>query len=745
MLACVSGLLMAQEILAVRAAKIAFGYGFEFFILPLTLLGLAVGGILTHVYIRNASPRPSSQWLLCLLTLSIVVPLLATRFSFELGIGLAEVVFFVGTFIHFVFYGSALSYLFSLRPQRAAHLYYADLVGAGVGVAITLIFLDVFGFDAVRTFLYIVLGTVVSSAWLASMQRLLSVGLAALTCLLVLSVPFWYGLHIPCAYFAHLATKSNSYSQTDTYPFNRFVTERYQELRITPAILNAFPSIQLYVLRTDCAAGSNYVVKYDSLSDISFLKDSVRSIPFALRENSLQEVLVLGSGSGLDVTRARLFDATNITAVEINPTVIAAYSELTGGGIYTDPAVNLVIDDARRYAETTRERFDLISLAKASRYGNTASLAGSPHYVYTEEALNAYIALLKPDGVLAMVLMPFIDEEVTNTLVHLLKKNGVNPQERLLRIEREATEEMIVLYKNGSFTDHEKDIVRTRLKPPSTFEENYFRGYTSTSVDLDDVRRVTDDRPFISALAESHHPWSLSLSTRNKIVLSISVVILALFILSAPWLLYRTRVDVGNSLVAPAIAMFSIGVGFMALEVILIQKFGLVFGNPTYSLGIVLIALLWGAGTGGLLSRCVIVRKQRRGVLFALAAALLMVLGLAYSLDSVTHTLLVQSWWVRVIVTTGLLFLLSLPLGIFFPILLQEGGADSAHTVPWLWTVNASGAIVGGVSAEVATAAIGFRASLIIVIVSYALAGALIFYYQHQKKESDKRVLRKSD
>jgi len=44
------------------------------------------------------------------------------------------------------------------------------------------------------------------------------------------------------------------------------------------------------------------------------------------------------------------------------------------------------------------------------------------------------------------------------------------------------------------------------------------------------------------------------------------------------------------------------GVGYLAIEVALLQKYGLFLGHPNYALSIVLAALLLATGVGSLLS-----------------------------------------------------------------------------------------------------------------------------------------------
>jgi spermidine synthase len=76
-----------------------------------------------------------------------------------------------------------------------------------------------------------------------------------------------------------------------------------------------------------------------------------------------KRVLVIGFGSGMTVSAlARYPDVEQIDCVEIEPGVLdaAPYLKPLNRGVLADPRLHIILDDARNFLLTTRERYDLI-------------------------------------------------------------------------------------------------------------------------------------------------------------------------------------------------------------------------------------------------------------------------------------------------------------------------------------------------------------------------------------------------
>ena len=124
-------------------------------------------------------------------------------------------------------------------------------------------------------------------------------------------------------------------------------------------------------------------------------------LPHTIHPNA-QSVLVIGAGGGNDVSAALHAGAKRVVAVEIDPEILALGRKLHPDSPYADPRVQVVIDDARHYGETSREQFDLIVF---SHLDSHTALSGFTNvrldnYIYTVESFRTFQRLLGPRGAL---------------------------------------------------------------------------------------------------------------------------------------------------------------------------------------------------------------------------------------------------------------------------------------------------------------------------------------------------------
>ncbi|MBI3551684.1 MAG: hypothetical protein HY077_04140 [Elusimicrobia bacterium] len=113
-----------------------------------------------------------------------------------------------------------------------------------------------------------------------------------------------------------------------------------------------------------------------------------------------KSVLVLGAGSGNDVAAALSEGVEHVDAVEIDPVIMALGREHHPLRPYSDPRVDVVVDDGRSFMTRTRRKYDLVvfaltdSLVKVS----PVSQLRLENYLYTREAIARAHELLNEHG-----------------------------------------------------------------------------------------------------------------------------------------------------------------------------------------------------------------------------------------------------------------------------------------------------------------------------------------------------------
>ena len=176
------------------------------------------------------------------------------------------------------------------------------------------------------------------------------------------------------------------------------------------------------------------------------------------------------------------------------------------------------------------------------------------------------------------------------------------------------------------------------------------------------------------------------------------------------------------------IYFMALGLGFMFIEVCLIQQLTLFLGYPTYSLTVTLFSLLLSTGLGSLLSERF---RTRRNQAFGILAISLIVLVTFYqfALSPIIETAVAAPLALRVLISVLMLAPLGLCLGMFMPLGLGTISALGDHGeeyVAWCWAVNGFFSVVASVLATILSMTIGFQAVMLVGLAIY-LIGIAVF------------------
>jgi len=132
------------------------------------------------------------------------------------------------------------------------------------------------------------------------------------------------------------------------------------------------------------------------------------ALPYLLQRDSggpaFDDVLIVGAGSGNDVSRALAWGARSVDAVEIDPVIQRIGHDDHPDQPYQDRRVQVHIGDGRNFLRLARKQYDLIvfalvdSLVLHSGYSNIRLES----FMFTREAFADARARLKPGGLLVM-------------------------------------------------------------------------------------------------------------------------------------------------------------------------------------------------------------------------------------------------------------------------------------------------------------------------------------------------------
>ena len=121
-------------------------------------------------------------------------------------------------------------------------------------------------------------------------------------------------------------------------------------------------------------------------------------------DNPLNNVLIVGAGTGTDVALALANGAKHVDAVEIDPRIQQIGQQVNPDQPYADPRVTVHIDDGRAFLSRSDDKYDLIlfALPDSLTLVSGASQLRLESYLFTRESMEAARDHLTDDGVFAM-------------------------------------------------------------------------------------------------------------------------------------------------------------------------------------------------------------------------------------------------------------------------------------------------------------------------------------------------------
>ncbi len=170
---------------------------------------------------------------------------------------------------------------------------------------------------------------------------------------------------------------------------------------------------------------------------------------------------------------------------------------------------------------------------------------------------------------------------------------------------------------------------------------------------------------------------------------------------------------------------FLLGLGYLFVEMPLLQQFILFLGQPAYSFSLVLFSILFFAGLGSLAARLSLRRLLPLLVMVILAYPLLLPRLFALAIGWPLPLRLLAA--VLSLGPIGFLLGQPLPGGIR---LLEERGAG---WIPWAWAVNGCASVLSSILAVLGAVTWGFSRVLLAGALTYLLAWVIILFLQSRR------------
>jgi hypothetical protein len=153
------------------------------------------------------------------------------------------------------------------------------------------------------------------------------------------------------------------------------------------------------------------------------IRDSYHE-PYRILPHTPKRVLILGAGSGNDVSVALDEGVEQIDAVEIDPVILSFGHSLHPNRPYNSSRVRTINTDARSFLNNTEDKYDLVIFGTLDSMTRLSALSNVrlDNFVYTQDCLQAAKTHLTPGGGIVMYFMvstDYIDQRLAGMLYTL--------------------------------------------------------------------------------------------------------------------------------------------------------------------------------------------------------------------------------------------------------------------------------------------------------------------------------------
>ena len=510
--------------------------------------------------------------------------------------------------------------------------------------------------------------------------------------------------------------------------------------------------------------------------DYSYLNGALDSFPYHIRPNA--KTLLAGTNGGFRIAERQHMGVSSITALESESTLFSLIKKtaLDKNGIVSNgTSFDFIKDNPYGFLSVGKKSFDIIDYSP-----EFLGTSDNNRYSYTVESIKLCVEKLNDGGI---VSIPVSISEFTvhaikmiETVKQALISAGVSdPSANVLVYRSNWTARILV--SNKSFS--QKDIsALKKFCGDRSFDASFYKGIDPAKADIfNDLPAVSFDELTVSSQNEfasdaimtdaikvfgpsgesfiQNNFFNLNPATIDRpsffsvlrlkniaqvmkkrsilpqeevgflvnIFILVQALLLALVILVLPLIRIRSLGKEKKKIPSIMIYFACLGLGFLFIEMALIERFTLFLGNATASFSIVLAGMLIFSGTGSYFSSRYS-EKPLKGVMIAVGLITVSVVFYILFLFPIIQSLADSYFAVKVILVLLIISPVSFALGMPFPMGLSSLRNHTGSLLPWAWAINGAFSVISTPLASIISVANGYTMLFAISIGLYLLAFA---------------------
>jgi hypothetical protein len=774
-IAILSAAIIAFQLALIQIISTVQWYHFAYMVISIALLGFGAAGSMLALF-RKSMIKHIELLLPSLMTGTGVAMALVTDVSqmsfirFDSYLLFAEyshlgrlLLTYLLFFIPFFLGALAIGLVFVKYVESIGKIYFANLAGSGAGGILAMLLIGTFFARQLPALIAIL--PVLASLVIVRNRLLLHVGMA----LVAATVIAWKCLYPPGLILSEYKDISKTLLLPDTKlllektsPYGIVQMAASPALRYAPGMsLNAPAPAQIKLAAFINGDWFGVVTDWKKTDTTMIMDYTTSSLPYAM--SGRNNVLVLQSGTGIDIAHAINNDAQHVIAVEANPEILSALRNQFAAetdSLLFHPKVSVHNLDPRTFLSMDTAHFDLIALPIVGTFGGSSGLnALREQFILTKEAYREMWRKLNAGGVISVT--SWMDYPIRNplkilaTMVEVLDWLGIqNPANHIVAIRSWGTI-TFVMTKTPLQVNEISDVrsfceemsfdpailpglkaeERTRY---NQLQDDLFFEYADKIMSQEkssfyadyafNIRPATDNKPYFYQYIKWTSLDGLIQFTGNRslpffeigyvlvifTLIQISVVSFLLILLP----LFRLGWTGKNK--AGIILYFSgIGLGYMFVEMVFIQRFILYFGNPVYAASAVITALLIFSGLGSYHSNYFTSSRKRLVLVFVFIVSMLF--AYSFLLTTVLHFTVHTALFLKMLVVLLILAPLAFCMGIPFPAGLSRVSMIDTELIPWAWGINGCVSVISTALATIVAVELGFLWVMLFAALAYSL------------------------
>ena len=772
---------LVLEFSLIRVLSVSLWYHFAFMIISIALLGFGISGV--SIILSNKINKADANNFLPVTSLLYSISVLISFYiinnipldPFSLFIDSSQFfylpVYYIVVTIPFFISGLIIGKLFTTYSNKISSLYFFDLFGAGLSCIVFVLVLPAFGGSGGIIFASLI-AAISSLIFALKSNRFRMIVYIGSIVILVVNGLF---LTAPDNYLP-ISISSNKI-------LGNYVRDN-PELKILTK-WNTFSKVD--VIRDDDPPVDDYPVyiavidegnSSTNIPNVPLNKDTLRppfdasNLAMVLKKDDTAKVFVLGSGGGGEILTALTYGAKSVTAVEINgilnDLVEKDFASYWTTGIAKDKRVRIITDDARGWLRGKRIKYDVIISAHtiSASATNSGAMSLIENYILTEEAIREYLQHLDINGILYITRPESQIPRLVTTLRIAQQKNGGSDTKNQFYIFKKPPSEFEkdvsyltgVLFKKSGFDEYDIMKLKTMagilgletIYDPTSKQDGIFKELIEQDNIYETIKKyptnllpATDDKPYfehqtnftdlnLQSIKESFSQTDRAIiALSNKpaaestlIVLLVQAILISTILILLPIFIKNKKDKSPQPKKARIITYFALlGIGYITIEICLIQKFTLFLGQPVYTMLTVISTMLIFSGIGSMLSEK-IVKLLNKKVYLIFIIIFVLTIAVAFFNSLIFDSMVRSDIWLKIFISVLIIAPLAFFMGIPFPYGISRIDKNSKVLVAYGWGVNGFFSVLGSILVVILSMSYGFKVVFIIAAVLYA--GAML-------------------